>query len=50
MGRLPAEVRGLTPQETSLLIEAWNQAQQDASGEVAPPSVDEYEELVKRYG
>lgn len=47
-GRLPAEVRALTPAETVLLIEAWNEAQ--AGDAVQPPTEDEYEQLVKRYG
>lgn len=50
MGRLPAEVRAMTPRETAELIEAWNAAQSEASGKVAPPTIDEYEALVARYG
>lgn len=48
MGRLPAEVRALTPIETFELIEAWNAAQ--AGDEIAPPTADEFEDLVARYG
>lgn len=48
MGRVPAEVRALTPIETFELVEAWNAAQ--ASDEVAPPSADEFDDLVRRYG
>lgn len=48
MGRLPAEVRAMTPAETDVLIAAWNEAQ--AGDEVAPPTDDEYEDLVRRYG
>lgn len=50
MGRLPAEVRALTPRETGLLVEAWNEAQRAASGEVAPPSDEQFEALVAKYG
>lgn len=48
MGRLPAEVRAMTPKETDLLIEGWNAAQ---GGDGPPAPTDaEYEELVRRYG
>jgi len=48
MGRLPAELRAMTPEETDLLIAGWNEAQ--AGDKVQPPTDEEYEELVKRYG
>lgn len=48
MGRLPAEVRAMTPEETIALLSGWNEAQ--AGDAVAPPTEDEYEDLVKRYG
>lgn len=48
MGLRPAEVRAMTPDETQLLIDGWNAAQQDG-GPVAPTDA-EYEDLVKRYG
>lgn len=49
MGRLPAEVRAMTPAETELLVRAWNEAN---SGSDMPdaPTADEYEELVRQYG
>lgn len=50
MGRLPAEVRTLTPKETSELVEAWNEAQAAASGELPPPTIEDLEELEARYG
>jgi hypothetical protein len=40
----------MTPDETSLLIAGWNEAQAAASGQVAPPTDAEYEALVARYG
>lgn len=49
MGRLPAEVRAMTPKETDLLIEGWNDAQGGDAGPAAPTD-DEYEALVRRYG
>lgn len=48
MGRLPAEIRALTPAETELVVRAWNAAQ--AGDGPAPPSEAQYEELVARYG
>jgi hypothetical protein len=48
MGRLPAEVRALTPEEAGLLIEAWNAAQEGAGP--AAPTDAEFEDLVRRYG
>lgn len=50
MGRLPHEIRSLTPQETTELVAAWNAAQAEASGEVEPPSMGDLEDLVARYG
>jgi len=40
----------MTPEETSLLIQGWNEAQAAASGEVRAPSDAEYEALVARFG
>lgn len=48
MGRLPAEVRAMTPEETIQLLTGWNDAQ--AGDAVQPPSEDQYEDLVRRYG
>ena len=48
MGRLPAEVWAMTPRDTALLVEAWNEAQQGDS--VAPPTPEEHAELMSRYG
>jgi len=48
MGRLPAEVRALTPCETFEMVEAWNAA--NAGDVVAAPTSDEFDELVGRYG
>lgn len=45
---MPAEVRAMTPAETTLLIEGWNAAQQ--SSQPQAPSDAEYEELVRKYG
>ncbi|SLN36544.1 hypothetical protein AQS8620_01298 [Aquimixticola soesokkakensis] len=50
MGRLPGEVRALTPKETSELVDAWNAAQSAASGELPPPTIKDLEELEARYG
>ena len=50
MGRLPAEVRAMTPRETFEVIDAWNEAQREMSGEVEPPTMEELEELEARYG
>lgn len=49
MGRLPSELRAMTPEETCLLIKGWNAAQQEASGQVAPMSRDRFEELKRQY-
>lgn len=48
MGRLPAEIRAMTPAETDMLIAAWNEAQQ--GDDVAPPSSEDYDDLVRKYG
>lgn len=50
MGRTPAEVRAMTPDETVLLVTGWNAAQKDAAGSVAAPTDAEYEALVQEYG
>lgn len=49
MGRLPAEVRAMTPEETVLLVAGWNAAQQEQSGNPAPMSWDRLQELKRRY-
>jgi hypothetical protein len=48
MGRLPAEIRGLTPRETEDLVAGWNEAHSD--GEPEAMSVETYAELVRQYG
>jgi hypothetical protein len=48
MGRLPAEIRALSPLETFELVEAWNAV--NASDEVDAPTADEFDDLVRRYG
>lgn len=40
----------MTPDETNLLIEGWNEAQAEAGGKVDAPTDAEYEALVARYG
>lgn len=40
----------MTPDETSLLIDGWNAAQREASGQVQAPTDAEFEALVARYG
>lgn len=50
MGRMPAEIRALTPRETIELIESWNAAQAAAAGQVTAPTDAEFEELVAKYG
>lgn len=50
MGRLPAEIRAMTPLETIELIESWNAAQRAASGKVEAPTQAEFEDLVAKYG
>ena len=48
MGRLPAEVRAMTPRETALLVQGWNEAQ---AGDGAPPAMtmDRFDELREMY-
>ena len=46
----PAEVWAMTPDEMNLLVEGWNAAQAEQSGEVEAPSDEEYEALVAKYG
>lgn len=50
MGRLPAEVRAMTPSETMDLVAGWNAAQAEASGKVEAPSRAVTEDLMARYG
>lgn len=50
MGRLPAEVRAMTPSETALLVEAWNEARAAESGAVEPMSRERLQELDAKYG
>ena len=38
----------MTPKDFFLFIEGWKQAQGES--EVAPPTADEYAELVRKYG
>lgn len=49
MGRLPAEVRAMTPAETALLVRGWNEAQEASSGKTQPMSPERFAELKKRY-
>lgn len=44
----PAAVRAMTPEETALLVEAWNAAQEGGGPEA--PTAEEFEDLVRRYG
>lgn len=48
MGRLPAEIRALTPLETFEMVEAWNAA--NAGDQVDAPTSEEFEDLVAKYG
>jgi len=48
MGRLPAEVRALTPEETALLVAGWNEAHSTAS--VEPMTADRVAELMLDHG
>lgn len=50
MGYGVAEAWAMTPKDTALVIAGWNEAQKAASGDVDPPSLEEYEALVARYG
>lgn len=45
---MPREIWALSPAETDELVAAWNDAQ--AGDQLAPPSPEEYDELVARYG
>lgn len=47
MGRLPAEVRAMTPEETALLVAGWNAAQGSSMPDA--PTVDELQDLKARY-
>jgi hypothetical protein len=40
----------MTPEETTLLVQGWNAAQQAASGQVTAPTRAEVDELIARYG
>lgn len=44
---MPADVRAMTPAETDLLVQGWNEAQTDST---PAPTDAEYEELVAKYG
>lgn len=46
-GLLPADVRAMTPVETDLLVQGWNEAQSDGT---EAPTDAEYEALVAKYG
>ncbi len=48
MGRLPAEIRALTPEETDLLVAAWNAAQNGGDMPRAM-SRDRLDELKRQY-
>lgn len=48
MGYTPDQVRAMTPTDTVLLIRGWNEAHE--SGDVAPMTADEFEDLVAKYG
>lgn len=48
MGWTPADVRALTPADTALLIEGWNEAH--GEGGDAYPTRAEHEELMAKYG
>jgi len=48
MGLLPAQVWAMTPLDTDLLIGGWNSAQGDQMPDA--PTIDEFDELVRRYG
>ena len=49
MGFLPAQVWGMTPKDTDLLVSGWNDAQQ-GDGMPPAPSMEEFDDLVRRYG
>lgn len=49
MNRLPGEVWAMTPSDTLALIGAWNDAQEDAAGKVAPMTMDELDALMRQY-
>ena len=40
----------MTPDETALLVQGWNEAQRASSGEVEPPTVEDFDALVAQYG
>lgn len=44
------EWRQMKPRDWELFVQAKNEVAQENSGEVAAPSRDEFEELVKKYG
>lgn len=48
MTLLPRDVWALSPWETADLVQGFNDAQ--GGGDVSPPSVEQYDELVARYG
>lgn len=47
MQLLPEQVRAMTPAETDLLVQGWNEAQADHT---PAPTDAEYEELVATFG
>lgn len=49
MGKMPAEVRAMTPEETELLISGWNEAQAAGSDTPPPMTPDRLAELEARY-
>lgn len=40
----------MTPEETSLKIKAWNDAQREASGAVEAPTRDQVDDLIAKFG
>lgn len=50
MGILPSAVRAMTPEETTLLVEGWNDAQAAQSGQIEPPTAEQVLDLVAKYG
>jgi len=48
MGHLPADWRAMTPMDWQLRLQAWNDVNGGES--VAPPTREEFDELVEKYG
>ena len=47
---MPDEVRALTPRDTILLVEGWNEAQGGGDDTPEPMSPERFRELKKQYG